>query len=102
MTRFHLYAMLGAALVLMGVHAALLRRHLVVKLLALNVAGAGTFLLLVAVSWRNRLDVPDPVPHAMVLTGIVVAVSVTALGLSLVRRLYAETGRTALDERGTE
>jgi multicomponent Na+:H+ antiporter subunit C len=101
-TRFHLYAVLGVSLVLLGVHAAIMRRHLVVKLLSLNVAGAGTFLLLISVAFRNRGAFPDAVPHAMVLTGIVVAVSVTALGLTIIRRLNAETGRTTLDERGTE
>jgi len=30
---------------------------------------------------------PDPVPHALVLTGIVVAFSATALALALGRRL---------------
>jgi multicomponent Na+:H+ antiporter subunit C len=98
-TPFHLYAIVGILLVTMGLHAAVLRQHLLVKLLALNVAGAGTFLLLVAVAWRNRAAFPDPVPHAMVLTGIVVAVSITAFALSLVRRLNALTGRTSLDER---
>jgi len=31
----------------------------------------------------------DPVPHALVLTGIVVAVSATAMALALGRRLEA-------------
>jgi multicomponent Na+:H+ antiporter subunit C len=31
--------------------------------------------------------VPDPVPHALVLTGIVVASSATALALALGKRL---------------
>jgi multicomponent Na+:H+ antiporter subunit C len=50
------------------------------------------------VAYRNRAEAPDPVPHAMVLTGIVVAVSATAFALSLVRRLHARTGRVTLDD----
>jgi multicomponent Na+:H+ antiporter subunit C len=98
-SRAQLFSLVGVALVVLGVHAAASRRHLIRKILALNVAGGGVFLLLVSLAWRNRAPAPDPIPHAMVLTGIVVAVSVTAFALSLVRRLYARTGRTSLSER---
>jgi multicomponent Na+:H+ antiporter subunit C len=53
----------------------------------------GIFLLFGALARRPVADpaVPvDPVPHAMVLTGIVVAVSVTAFALSLARRVHLE------------
>jgi multicomponent Na+:H+ antiporter subunit C len=40
------------------------------------------------------------VPHAMVLTGIVVAISATALALILVRRIYDATGTSLLPEDG--
>ena len=45
----------------------------------------GVFMMLVALASRTTgiATRPDPVPHAMVLTGIVVAVSATALGLAL-------------------
>jgi multicomponent Na+:H+ antiporter subunit C len=86
-----------------GVHALIVQEHLLRKILALNVMGSAVFLLVVAVAYRNRGEFPDPVPHAMVLTGIVVAVSVTAVGLALVRRLHAETGRATLrEEEGLE
>jgi multicomponent Na+:H+ antiporter subunit C len=52
----------------------------------------------VATAYRNRSPLPDAVPHAMVLTGIVVAVSMTGFSLILVRRLEAETGKVVLDE----
>ena len=55
-------------------------------------------LLLVLVGLAQRNDVPDPVPQAMVLTGIVVAVAATALALALVRRFHALTGRLELTE----
>jgi multicomponent Na+:H+ antiporter subunit C len=57
---------------------------------AINVMGAGVFLLLIAVAYRGPGLAPDPVPHALVVTGIVVAVSATALALGLARRLHAE------------
>ena len=45
------------------------------------------FLLLIAVAYRGLDQAPDPLPHALVLTGIVVAFSATALALALGRRL---------------
>ncbi len=49
--------------------------------------GAGVFHILVAVAYRGTETAPDPVPQALVLTGIVVAVSATALALTLGQRL---------------
>lgn len=95
---FLLYALLGAGLVCVGAHGLATRPHPLRKLLALNVMGSGVFLFLVAVAHRNRHPDPDPLPHAMVLTGIVVAVSITAFALALLRRIHARTGRVSLDE----
>ena len=39
----------------------------------------------------------DPVPQAMVITGIVVAFSATALAVALLLRLFQETGRATLN-----
>jgi multicomponent Na+:H+ antiporter subunit C len=82
-----LYGGSGIILVLLGlwsflVHAALLR-----KLIAINLMGAGVFHILVAIAYRGIDTPPDPVPHALVLTGIVVAVSATALALAFGKRL---------------
>lgn len=49
--------------------------------------GAGVFHVLIAVAYRGLDTPPDPVPHALVLTGIVVAVSATALALTFGQRL---------------
>jgi len=64
--------------------------------------GSGVFLMLVALGGRTPGNVPDPVPHAMVITGIVVAVSATALALALVLRVQAATGRAELPEEPLE
>jgi multicomponent Na+:H+ antiporter subunit C len=74
-------------------------RHLLRKVTALNLMGSGVFLGLIALGARTPSGPPDPVPQAMVLTGIVVAVSATALMLALIRRLHRETGLTELPER---
>jgi multicomponent Na+:H+ antiporter subunit C len=98
MTQFLVYALASAALFAICVHGLIARAHLVRKVLAVNMMGSAVFLLFVAIAFRNRGDFPDPVPHAMVLTGIVVAVSATALALALVRRIHAATGQSSLDE----
>lgn len=89
-----IFALAGAALFAMGVAGVVLIAHLLRRVLAFNVMGSGAFLVLVGLG--QRAGIPDPVPQAMVLTGIVVAVAATALALALVRRLHATTGRAEL------
>ena len=91
-----LFALLGAALFALGLAGVALIGHLLRRILAFNLMGSGAFLVLVGLAQRN--DLPDPVPQAMVLTGIVVAVAATALALALVRRLHALTGQLELPE----
>ncbi len=93
-----IYALTGAALFGLGFYGLIVRAHLVRKILAFNVMGSGTFLMLVGLA--QRADSVDPVPHALVLTGIVVAVSATAFALILARRLYIATGRCAMRDEG--
>ncbi len=92
-----LFAMTGAGLFCLGLHALVVHAHLLRRVLALNVMGSGTFLALVGLAQRLELE-PDPVPHALVLTGIVVAVSASALALSLLRQLAAAEDGTELEE----
>lgn len=100
MSQFHLYGLTGIALFGLGLYGLIAHPHLIRKILAFNIMGSGTFLLLVAVGLRAPGSIPDPVPHAMVLTGIVVSVSATALSLALIRRIHTETGRTSLPGNG--
>ena len=82
-----LYALAGIGLFGIGLRATLLHQMLLARLLALNVCGAGVFLIFIAVAYGGIETAVDPVPHALVLTGIVVAVSATAMALALGRRL---------------
>lgn len=92
------HALTGVALFAMGLHGLIAHAHLLRKMLAMNVMGAGVFLVLIAMA--DRETPPNPVPHAMVLTGIVVAVAATAFGLALATRVRAGTGKTELPEPG--
>lgn len=86
----------GLSLAAVGLHGLLAHRDLFRKILSFNVMGSGIFAILLATSGDEPLQ--DPVPHALVLTGIVVAVSATAFALILARRLHEETGRSELPE----
>lgn len=86
MTPALLYALGGALLFVLGLGGVLLLGQPLRKILAFNLMGSGAFLVLVGLAQRD--GVADPVPQAMVLTGIVVAVAATALALALLRRLH--------------
>lgn len=84
------YAVLGAAVFSLSLYHLITASGLLRRILAANLLGSGIFLILIAVGYRGLEAAPDPVPHALVLTGIVVAVSATGLALALARRLHAE------------
>lgn len=97
-----LYAAGGLLLFFLGVHGLFVRAHLLRKVLAANVMGSGVFMVFIALAARGPAGVPDPVPQAMVLTGIVVAVSFTALALALAVRIAETSGRARLPNPGEE
>ncbi len=98
MTPATLYALTGAALFAIGLHAFIRHAHLLRKILAFNVMGSGLFLVLIGLARRTPSGLTDPVPQAMVITGIVVAVAATALASSLMLRVLATTGRAELPD----
>ena len=84
MTTELIFALTGALLFVMGGIGVIMLASPLRKILAFNLMGSGAFLVLVGLAQRH--GVADPVPQAMVLTGIVVAVAATALALALLRR----------------
>lgn len=77
------FALVAGVLVVLGLARLATSQDWIVRLLALNITGAGTLVLLVALAGRTQP--PDPIPHALALTGIVITVAVTAVGLVLAR-----------------
>lgn len=88
----------GSALVAIGCAAMLLAPALLRKLLAFNVMGSGVFLILLALRPRAADGVADPVAQALILTGIVIAIAATALGVTLARRYHHATGSSTLPD----
>lgn len=115
--RFYVTAVL---LFSVGLAALLLHPNLIKKIIGLNLMDTAVFLFLAAMSYVDGGKAPmvepgaeaaayiNPVPGGLVLTGIVVAVSTTALFLALTHRLYQKYHSVNLDvilmlaRRGTE
>jgi multicomponent Na+:H+ antiporter subunit C len=68
------------------------------KILAFNLLGSGVFLFFGVVARRGAAaGFPgDPIPQALVITGIVVAFSATALAVALLLRYCEITGSASL------
>jgi multicomponent Na+:H+ antiporter subunit C len=84
-----IYAATGTILLSVGLSGVFFCSHMLRKILAANLASSGLFLLLIALARREPAAATDPVPQALVLTGIVVGVSATGVMLALYRRLVA-------------
>lgn len=90
LTAHWLYGISACLIMAFGLRAVLLNDSLLHRIIAINVMGAGVFMMLITIAYRGPDAAPDPIPHALVLTGIVVAVSATALALTVIRRLTEE------------
>lgn len=86
MTRIELILLLGTALTLLGTARVFLSDDLIRRVVALNVASGGVMLLLIGFGQRADAET-DPIPQALVLTGIVIMVAVTGLALAIARRI---------------
>jgi multicomponent Na+:H+ antiporter subunit C len=98
-TVFGLY---GAMAVGLGLYGLIVHPQPLRKILAFNLLGGGVFLLFGVVARRGAAVGfgGDPVPQALVITGLVVAFSATALAVALVLRLFESTGSATFDTGG--
>jgi multicomponent Na+:H+ antiporter subunit C len=80
------FLLAGAALFALGLRGVFANVAPLRRIVAINVMGNGVFLVFITLAARVAGERPDPVPHAMVLTGIVVAVCATGLALTLADR----------------
>jgi multicomponent Na+:H+ antiporter subunit C len=99
----------AVALFCVGLYAVITKSNLVKKFMGLNIMETAVFMFIVALGVVDGGDAPimghgaqppfvNPLPQALILTGIVVAVSTTALALSLVIRIWRQCGTIEADE----
>ncbi len=103
----------AVAMILFGIGFCnlLLQKNLIKKIIGLNIMDSAIYLFLAEKGYITGRAAPivtdgiqsveayiNPVPSGLVLTGIVVSVSVTALMLSLTIRLYRRYHTLDLDE----
>jgi multicomponent Na+:H+ antiporter subunit C len=93
-----LFGLCAAALVGIGVYALIVNPQPLRKIVAFNVIGNGVFVLFGAIARRGGMFEwgGDPVPQALLITGLVVAFSATALAVALLLRLFDESGSATL------
>jgi multicomponent Na+:H+ antiporter subunit C len=93
-----LAGLVGAALVGLGLYGVITNPQPLRKILSFNLIGSGVFLIFGIIARKGAAEglSADPVPQAMVITGIVVAFAASALAVALALRLYEETGRVTL------
>ena len=95
-------------LMMTGLYIVVSRGNLVKKIVGLNIFQISVFLLYISIGKIEGGTAPiltgreevfsNPLPHVLILTAIVVAVSTTALGLALVVRIRDAYGTTEEDE----
>lgn len=92
METYQIYSLSSAVLFVIGMGGVFISRHFLKKIIATIIMGGGVFLAFISFAQRDALKFADPVPHALVITGIVVAVTAAAFAISLARRIYQITG----------
>lgn len=92
------FGLCGAVAVGLGLYGLIANPQPLRKILAFNLIGSGVFLFFGVVARRGAVVGygGDPVPQALVITGIVVAFAATALAVALVLRLFETTGAATL------
>ena len=102
---------LGAvALFVIGLYTVVRHSNLIKRIIGINIMGTGIFLFFVAIGNVTGGQPPiidganpdavyiNPLPSALILTGIVVVVSITVYSLSLVIRIYETFGTIDQEE----
>lgn len=109
------YEATAVILFCIGLADLLLQRDMIKKIIGLNIMDTAVYLFLAAKGYIAGRAAPilvrgaegwitaaeayvDPIPAGLVLTGIVVSVSVTALALALTVRMYERCGTLDIDE----
>ena len=92
------FGLCGAVAAGLGLYGLITNAQPLRKILAFNLLGAGVFLFFGVVARRGAAAGfgGDPVPQALVITGMVVAFAATAVAAALLLRLFNATGAATL------
>ena len=93
-----IFSLAGAGLVALGLFGLVVQAAVLRKILAFNLLGSGVFLIFGVVAKRGTAAGADPVPQAMVITGLVVAFAATALAVAMALRMHQITGAATIAE----
>ncbi len=106
----HINYIAAVALFVIGLYTVLTHSNLLKKVIGINIMETSIFLFFVSIGYVEKGSSPiktlgveggiyvNPLPSALILTGIVVAVSITAYSLSLIMKLYKTYGTMDIDE----
>lgn len=106
----HINYVASAILFVIGLYTVLTHSNILKKVIGINIIETSTFLFFVSIGYVTGGRAPiieegfanpvyiNPLPSGLILTGIVVAVSLTAYSLSLIIRLYEAYGTLDMDE----
>ncbi len=103
------YFLVAMILFIIGFHTLLTHSNLIKKVIGMNIMDTAIFLFFVSIGYVDGAVAPiiepgveqayiNPLPTVLILTGIVVAVSVTAFALSLIVKLYESYGTLDAEE----
>lgn len=96
-----LYYLVAFLLMGIGTYMMIDKGNLVKKVIGMNVFQSGIFLFFIVIAYVSGGSPPlltapgpyvSPLPHVLILTAIVVGVSLTAVALGLIVRIYGEYG----------
>jgi multicomponent Na+:H+ antiporter subunit C len=89
-------------LILVGLYAMVVEKNLIKKIMGLNIFSTAVLLFMVTISYKEGGAPPilvpgvyeyaNPLPQALVLTGIVVGVALTATGFALIIKIHEKYG----------
>ncbi len=94
-----------------GLFGLLTRKHIIKIFISIAIMESAIFLLFIGLTFKidfiapildtahvNISNMNDPIPHAMILTAIVIGMAVLALGVSFAIEYFKLTGKTDIHE----
>ncbi|HLE08906.1 MAG TPA: cation:proton antiporter subunit C [Thermodesulfobacteriota bacterium] len=96
------------ALMMIGFYAMIAKENLIKKIIGMNIFQTAVFLFYISagkvrggtapILWEKAVLYDNPLPHTLMLTGIVVSVSTTAVAFAIVIKIYREYGTIEEDK----